>query len=139
MSTNILLPKNSSNKLWLPAHARNSNNSRKFLPWRCRLMIQLNEAGDKASALYYARAGDPHKAIVVSASWWKTWEKDGCGLKHSKWPDVLDTCYAECIDENDWNNAWADAKKYNMEFRSVEDTEEPGYPMLFTVLGRTDV
>jgi hypothetical protein len=102
-------------------------------------MVQVNSHGDLESAIYYARAGDPHKACVMSERWWQVWEKKGVGLGGRPWPDVVSVGFAECIDENDWENAWNDARRYHLQFRAVEDETEPGFPMLFTIIGHTDV
>jgi len=102
-------------------------------------MVQTNTAGDMESVIYYVRAGDPQKACMIAERWWSKWEKEDIGLKRQEFPDVLEIGYAECIDENDWENAWIDTKKYELAFRAVEDESEPGHPMLFTVIGRTNV
>ena len=140
MSTNIIIPDNRGNSpLWLPPSARTSRNDPRFRPWRCKLMVQINRQGDLEPAVYYVRAGDPQKACMVAERWWQVWEKTDIGLAAKPWPDVVEVGFAECIDENDWENTWHDARKYNLQFRAVEDENEPGFPMLFTIIGRTDV
>jgi hypothetical protein len=102
-------------------------------------MVQINSEGDMKPAIYYARAGNPNAACVISERYWTQWEKKDMAMGHLKWPDVVDIGFAECLDENDWDNAWKDTRKYEFAFRAVEDENEPGFPMLFTVIGRTDV
>jgi hypothetical protein len=140
MTPNIIIPKYSGHsRLWLPASARTSLNDPRFRPWRATLMVQLNDKGDLEKAVYYVRAGDPQKSCMVAERWWQMWEKSDIGLHGRAWPDVVNHGFAECIDENDWNNAWDAARKYQMQFRAVEDENEPGFPMGFTIIGRTDV
>lgn len=137
---NIIIPKgNDASPLWLPVHARTSRNDPQFRPWRCKLMVQVNDKGDLTSAIYYVRARDPQKACMVAERWWQQWEKTDIGLKQYSFPDVVEVGFAEVIDENDWDNAWQDTQKYKLRYRAVEDENEPGFPMLFTVIGRTDV
>lgn len=139
--TNIIIPSgtNDSSPLWLPPSQRSSKNDPMFQPWRCKLMVQTNSQGDMEPAMYYVRAKDPQKACMVAERWWQAWEKNDIGLRGKPWPDVVEVGFAECIDENDWENAWKDTLKYKMAHRAVEDDDEPGFPMLFTVIGRTDV
>lgn len=135
---NIITP-NDKGPLWLPPSARTGKNDPRFRPWRCKLMVQVNSKGDQEPAMYYVRAGNPQAACVMAERYWSKWEKKDIGLGDKKFPDVLEIGYAECIDENDWSNAWQEVQKYEFAFRAVEDEDEPGVPMLFTVIGRTDV
>ena len=136
---NIIVPNESESPLWLPPSARTSKNDPRFRPWRCKLMVQTNSQGDMEPAMYYVRAGNPQAACMMAERYWTQWEKKDIGLGRQQYPDVLEIGYAEVIDESDWDASWKEVQKYEFAFRAVEDEDEPGFPMLFTVIGKTDV
>jgi hypothetical protein len=113
-------------------------NPHKLQPFRVQLMVQDSVIDAKPrKVVYYVRG--PRKAPDVAAMMadqlWQKWEKFEMG-KVGEYPDTRGYGFAELVDEDDFQKAWREVKKYQLDARVAGDQEDP---MAFTCIGRTDI
>ena len=107
------------------------------LPWRIILKVRPSLlAVELKPVVYYIRGSNPQAACMMASKLWTKWEKYDIGLGEQEYPDVEDFGEAMCIDEQDFRNAYKEAKKYKLKMRAAGDLKDPS---AFTCLGVTSI
>lgn len=109
---------------------------RDSLPWRVQLMVRPSMLEELKPVIYYVRGADPNKVCMMASKLWLKWEKFDLGLIDAKYPDVEEFGFAECIDNQDFKEAYRDAVKHKLKRAVAGDPKDPS---AFTIFNRTDI
>ena len=105
-------------------------------PWRVLLQVRPSLlATDLEPVVYYVR-GRVDEVGNLAYLMWKRWEKTDIGLEDQQYPDVEENGIVECIDEDDFQKAYADIKKYSLPHAAAGN---PKNPTVFTCFKRTNL
>lgn len=92
-----------------------SEYSRVSFPFRVEMWVKMSDLEEEHhKRVYYVRAPDWGDACATAAAIWCQWERVGMGIpKEQRYPMINAKMVAEVLDENDYQNAWAAARRHH--------------------------